>query len=86
MDHFYAAAKHRSRGALWPFFPPARIDRHAYHQHNLEGFEEYVNVESVVSNAFDQIVVTPITKEAQQDSTSTTDGTVTGMSIAALAD
>jgi hypothetical protein len=26
MDYFYSAAKHRSRGALWPIFAPALID------------------------------------------------------------
>ena len=25
MDYFYSAAKHRSRGVLWPIFTPARI-------------------------------------------------------------
>jgi hypothetical protein len=24
-DYFYSAATHRSRGALWPIFAPARI-------------------------------------------------------------
>ena len=27
MDYFYSAAKHRSRGALWPIFAPALIHR-----------------------------------------------------------
>ena len=27
MDYFYSAAKHRSRGALWPIFAPALIPR-----------------------------------------------------------
>ena len=26
MDYFYSAAKHRSRGVLWPIFTPALIE------------------------------------------------------------
>ncbi len=59
--------------------------RDAYFRHDLEGFDEYVNVESVLSDAVDQILVAPVMSEAQQQSTSASDSMLAGMSISALA-